>query len=648
MSESESMVQVLPADQAAAVRNFEPAPAGKRKLKHQETVAEHDARLYGSDPISQHIKKYDVNGDGQFELGEVKRIIEELEKDEAQVKSLKKVVAGVVFVSLVFMGVMMGIILGANELSKETHAKGGVMEDLKGNAVQVDTVSAVGTLLDLPDYDAETMKSLKSITFEPIVLEAVTRQGEDEDNTTIETTFYEQLHNVTVFMNVIGFQKSANQITLHGGFNGQSVTVKGDYASYTVGGESYTINTKAEADSRRRLDDHHAREGGERMFLFEDSELMHEYHDEIHRIVDVTPTDLDHQHGRKLIAKDAGFHRRRLATVGNSNFKTRTKNRRKYKPTVAKATWAPFPKFFVELGRTRGRTWPILEPTSRCVSATWNALPKGTFTPYQNLDFGVRCCAGNTITNPRWKTVKGKNRGLNWAQAQQACADVGYTLCTRNQIAKADDRNGFLGDGNDNRMVWSSTPCGGTNVMRKFLARFGWGQKVKEMTNKGFSNKNVADPTAPDPSKAVWIPFDYFFVYIGREKGRTNAIKASQKQMCLRADKTTVPNAPFKNNKQTGTFCCDAKKANNKKAGLKRVKSPKGLNWAGAMQQCANEGLMLCTRDQIKYASQRGIKGYSGENLDNHMIWSSTPCNMIKSQQKYMTRFGWGQGGNGM
>ena len=96
------------------MRNFEPAPAGKRTLKHQETVAEHDARLYGSDPISQHIKKYDVNGDGQFELGEVKRIIEELEKDEAQVKSLKKVVAGVVFVSLLFMGVMLGIILGVS------------------------------------------------------------------------------------------------------------------------------------------------------------------------------------------------------------------------------------------------------------------------------------------------------------------------------------------------------------------------------------------------------------------------------------------------------------------------------------------------------------------------------------------------------
>ena len=99
-------------------------------------------------------------------------------------------------------------------MSKETHATGGVMEDLDGNALQVDTVSSVGTLLDLPDYDAETMKTLKSLTFEPIILEATIRLGEDESKTTIETTFYEQLHNVSVYMNVIGFQKSASSITL--------------------------------------------------------------------------------------------------------------------------------------------------------------------------------------------------------------------------------------------------------------------------------------------------------------------------------------------------------------------------------------------------------------------------------------------------
>jgi hypothetical protein len=343
---------------------------------------------------------------------------------------------------------------------------------------------------------------------------------------------------------------------------------------------------------------------------------------------------------------DPGFHRRRLATVGNSDFKVRTKHRNSYKPTVAAASWAPFPKFFVELGRTRGRAWPILEPTSRCVSADLSELAPGTKSPYQNLDFGVRCCAGRTQKNPKWKTVKGKVKGLNWAQSQQACADAGYTLCTRNQIAKADDSNGFLGDGNDNRMVWSSTPCGGTNTMKKFLARFGWNQKVKTMKNTGKWGSVVADPTPPNPANADWAPFDYFLVYIGRDFGRNKKLTAKQKEQCLRADMTTANNAPFAKMKQTGTFCCDAKKANLKKAGIVRVGSPKGYNWAQAQQQCANKGLTLCTRDQIKYAAEKGLGSYSGENLDNHLIWSSTPCNMIKSQKSYMSRFGWGQNGD--
>lgn len=648
MSTGDSTVQVYPADQAFDVRTFEVGKPGKPGLKRKETMAQHDARLYGSDKISQHIKKYDTNGDGNFSVAEVRIIIEEMERDENQVKSLKKVVAGVVFLSIIFMGILMGIILGANEMSKETHAKGGVMEDLDGNAIKVATVSSVGTLLDLPDYDAETMKTLKSLTFEPIILEATTELGEDETNTTIETTFYEQLHNVSVYMNVIGFQKSASSITLHGGFNGQSLFVKGDYASYTVGGKVYDVKVEAEADSRRRLDDHHAREGGQRRFLFEDIEAMHEYHDEMHRIVDVTPTDIDYQHGRSLVAKDVGFHRRRLATVGSSNFNTRTGRTGRFSQTVAQATWAPFPKFFVELGRTRGRTNEIQEPTSRCVAAGDPALSAGTQTFGGNLEFGVRCCAGRTISNPQWKTVPGQKSGLNWAQAQQACADEGYTLCTRNQIARADDSNGFLGDGNDNRMVWSSTPCGGTNAMKKYLARFGWNQQVKKMTKQGFSNANVNDPTAAAPSvaDATWAPNDYFLAYIGRSTGRTTALTDVQKQQCLRADKTRASNAPYANMKQTGTFCCDAKKAHTKQAGIKRVGSPKGQTWAQGQQQCANEGLTLCTRDQVKYAAENGVGSYTGENLDNHLIWTSTPCYMTQAEKKYMSRFGWGQSGN--
>ena len=115
MSAGDTAVQVFPAEQAdnlAAVRDFEVGP--KRSLKHKETLAEHDSRLYGSDKISQHIKKFDVNGDGNFNLAEVKMIVQELEADEAKVKGLKKVIVGVIFVSLALMGVLLGIIIGVS------------------------------------------------------------------------------------------------------------------------------------------------------------------------------------------------------------------------------------------------------------------------------------------------------------------------------------------------------------------------------------------------------------------------------------------------------------------------------------------------------------------------------------------------------
>ena len=111
MSTGDSAVQVVPADQALDARNFE---VSKPALKKGETMAQHDARLYGTDKVSQHIKKYDTNGDGNFSVSEVKIIIEEMERDEEQVKSLKKVVCGVIFLCIIFIGVLLGIILGVS------------------------------------------------------------------------------------------------------------------------------------------------------------------------------------------------------------------------------------------------------------------------------------------------------------------------------------------------------------------------------------------------------------------------------------------------------------------------------------------------------------------------------------------------------
>ena len=77
-------------------------------------------------------------------------------------------------------------------------------------------------------------------------------------------------------------------------------------------------------------------------------------------------------------------------------------------------------------------------------------------------------------------------------------------------------------------------------------------------TNTGWSKTDVKDPTAATPSvaAATWAPNDYFLTYIGRDTGRSTALKDTQKQQCLRADLKTASKAPFKNNKATGTFCC--------------------------------------------------------------------------------------------
>jgi hypothetical protein len=568
-----------------------------------------------------------VNGDGSFTIGEVKAIIADMERVEAEEKNLKKLIIIVVLCSLLFCGGMMGMIIGGNEMSKETHTSkdgGSVMEDLKGNAIKTASVSSVGTLLDLPDYDAEVMKGLKDVSFTPIIL---TGNWDSDENATVYTV----TANVTVFMKVIGFQKDARGITLHGGYNGQSLLIQGDYASYTVGGKQYDVDVEVEAGSRRRLDRHHARQGTARRWLFDDQEDMLQYYEVAHSEVDLTVTDLNR--GRALVSQEAGHHRRRLSTLGGSSFNTRkTWKAKGKKATVSTANWAPFPKFFAVLGRIGGRSNPPKEPTERCTAVDTKKYHNSVAVYGGNRELGVRCCKGSTKTNPKWIKVKGKKNTVNWMSAQQACAEEEATLCTRMQIVeRAQAGDGFLGDGNDNRMVWTSTPCGNTPAQKHFLTRFGWG-RPKESTEDA--------PVSPDT--ANWAPFDYFFVYIGRNGGRSNALKASAGE-CLRADKTQVATARVGSNKATGVMCCET---NNKHTpGWVRVDAEKGRNWAGAMQECADKGYTLCSRDQIKTNSDKGA-GYLGEGLDNYMLWTSTPCNMELAQQKYMTRFGWGKNGN--
>ena len=90
------------------------------------------------DRVEEHIAKYDTNKDGTFSVAEVKAIVEELEKEEQQVKSLKKVsapacsscgtwgtasrgcmcrqiICGVLLLAMVGFVAMFGVVYFANE-----------------------------------------------------------------------------------------------------------------------------------------------------------------------------------------------------------------------------------------------------------------------------------------------------------------------------------------------------------------------------------------------------------------------------------------------------------------------------------------------------------------------------------------------------
>jgi hypothetical protein len=52
------------------------------------------------DALEEHISKYDTNLDGTFSVAEVKAIVEELEKEEQNVKNMQKIIFGVVFLAI--------------------------------------------------------------------------------------------------------------------------------------------------------------------------------------------------------------------------------------------------------------------------------------------------------------------------------------------------------------------------------------------------------------------------------------------------------------------------------------------------------------------------------------------------------------------
>merc|ERR1719272_705105 len=106
--------------------------------------------VHGTDPIGQLMNRYDTDGNGTFDVGEVRQIINDVQAAKAQTKVLQKITAGLLGAIILLAGVMFVTSFVAGDMLKESHNVGGAMTGLDGNVVQTDSVSSDTTLWDVP------------------------------------------------------------------------------------------------------------------------------------------------------------------------------------------------------------------------------------------------------------------------------------------------------------------------------------------------------------------------------------------------------------------------------------------------------------------------------------------------------------------
>jgi hypothetical protein len=171
-----------------------------------------------------------------------------MQQKTKEVRSLKKKLWVISTISFIVCAVMVGLMLGANEYSKENHTKKGNLVDPVGEPVKVATVESVTALLDMPKLDFKSLRTVKDLTF---LIKGTTD---------------------VVFFKVAGFKRSSETKLLLSGTNcGTSVLIEGSTATYKVVGENdMEVDTSEAAAADRRL----AAGNGPRQLMYNSIEEM--------------------------------------------------------------------------------------------------------------------------------------------------------------------------------------------------------------------------------------------------------------------------------------------------------------------------------------------------------------------------------------
>ena len=129
------------------------------------TIAKMTGTDFGNDAIGKILAKYDTDGDGKFDLNEVRGIATDVLTQKAGKKAYKGVAIASFFILIVALGAMFGVSFAAGEMLKDTALDAsGKMKGVDGTPVSVDVSENPNDLFDLPRMSATHMAHLTALT----------------------------------------------------------------------------------------------------------------------------------------------------------------------------------------------------------------------------------------------------------------------------------------------------------------------------------------------------------------------------------------------------------------------------------------------------------------------------------------------------
>ena len=143
----------------------EPEPAADERLRASATaIAKMTGTNFGDDAIGKIMAKYDADGNGKFDLNEVRGIATDVLTQKAGKKAYKGVAIASFFLLILAIAAIFGVTFAAGEMLKDTEAKDSTLATRDGSVLKTSPATHAMPLLVAPVLDLAQLEKMQTMT----------------------------------------------------------------------------------------------------------------------------------------------------------------------------------------------------------------------------------------------------------------------------------------------------------------------------------------------------------------------------------------------------------------------------------------------------------------------------------------------------